>query len=69
MTRLLLAAIWLYQKALSPYIGWHCRFTPTCSHYAQEALRKHGAWHGLRLTASRLWRCRPGGGFGQDDVP
>ncbi|MGH9076000.1 MAG: membrane protein insertion efficiency factor YidD [Acidimicrobiales bacterium] len=46
-----------------------CRFTPTCSQYALEALRLHGTRRGLRLTASRLLRCRPGGPFGADPVP
>ena len=46
-----------------------CRFTPTCSHYAIEALETHGARRGLRLTARRLGRCRPGGPAGFDPVP
>ena len=46
-----------------------CRFTPTCSAYAAEALTRHGAWRGLGLTVRRLGRCRPGGPFGADPVP
>lgn len=46
-----------------------CRYTPTCSAYAAEALRRHGAWEGSRLAARRLWRCRPGLGGGMDQVP
>jgi hypothetical protein len=46
-----------------------CRFTPTCSHYAVEAVSRHGARHGLALTARRLGRCRPGGPSGFDPVP
>jgi len=46
-----------------------CRFTPTCSQYAVEALRRHGLKRGLRLTVARLGRCRPGGPFGMDPVP
>ena len=46
-----------------------CRFTPTCSQYAVEALGRHGARRGLQLTARRLGRCRPGGPFGADPVP
>lgn len=46
-----------------------CRFTPTCSEYAVEALRRHGLRRGLSLTLRRLARCRPGGPFGADPVP
>ena len=67
-TRLLVAVVRLYQVAragrLSP-----CRFSPTCSEYAAEALRRHGTRRGLALTAGRLARCRPGGRFGPDPVP
>lgn len=46
-----------------------CRFTPTCSHFALEAVGRHGARRGLALAAKRLGRCRPGGQFGFDPVP
>jgi putative membrane protein insertion efficiency factor len=46
-----------------------CRFTPTCSQYALEAVDRHGARRGLAITARRLSRCRPGGPFGFDPVP
>jgi len=46
-----------------------CRYTPTCSSYAAEALRRHGALQGMRLAARRLWRCRPGAVGGLDPVP
>jgi putative membrane protein insertion efficiency factor len=46
-----------------------CRFTPTCSEYALQAVERHGAWRGLGLTLRRLGRCRPGGPFGCDPVP
>lgn len=46
-----------------------CRYTPTCSSYAAEALRRHGALRGTRLAARRLWRCRPGAVGGVDPVP
>lgn len=66
--RILLGAIRTYQAAragrLSP-----CRFTPTCSEYAAEALSRHGTRRGLSLTVRRLARCRPGGPFGLDPVP
>lgn len=69
MTRLLLAMIRLYRITLSPYIGWHCRFHPSCSAYAAEAIERHGPRLGLWLAAKRLLRCRPGGGHGVDPVP
>jgi putative membrane protein insertion efficiency factor len=66
--RLLLGGIWLYQAARlgrpSP-----CRFTPTCSAYAAEALERHGPARGTWLTVRRLARCHPWGGFGPDPVP
>ena len=59
----------LYQVTLSPFIGGHCRFQPTCSRYGEEALRTHGALRGLWLTARRVGRCHPLGGKGWDPVP
>lgn len=58
-----------YQAVLSPLIPAACRFEPTCSQYAIEAIQKHGPWRGVRLTAVRLFRCRPGGHGGHDPVP
>lgn len=58
-----------YRLLLSPWVGRNCRFMPTCSEYALEALEKHGAWRGSWLTIQRLSRCRPGGGDGYDPVP
>ncbi|MES2331559.1 MAG: membrane protein insertion efficiency factor YidD [Bacteroidota bacterium] len=59
----------IYQYIISPVIGPKCRFTPTCSHYAEEALRKHGIIKGAWLSIKRISRCRPGGGHGYDPVP
>lgn len=59
----------LYQWIISPMLGPKCRFTPTCSHYAVEALKKHGALKGLWLTIKRISRCHPWGGQGYDPVP
>jgi putative membrane protein insertion efficiency factor len=59
----------IYQYIISPVIGPKCRFTPTCSHYAVEALKKHGIFKGGWLTLKRIGRCRPGGGHGYDPVP
>ncbi|MDT8345208.1 MAG: membrane protein insertion efficiency factor YidD [Thermohalobaculum sp.] len=58
-----------YRLILSPWLGHGCRFQPTCSAYALEALETHGALRGLWLTVRRLLRCRPGGGSGYDPVP
>lgn len=59
----------LYQLTLSPWVGRECRFIPTCSNYALEALEKHGAVKGTYLTVYRLLRCHPLGGRGYDPVP
>ena len=59
----------LYQWIISPWIGPSCRFTPTCSHYASEALKKHGLFKGLWLSVKRISRCHPWGGSGYDPVP
>lgn len=58
-----------YRLLLSPWIGHSCRFHPTCSAYAMEALEKHGAIKGGWLAAKRIARCRPGGPSGIDNVP
>jgi uncharacterized protein len=73
-TRLLVflgvALIKLYQVTLSPFLGGHCRFIPTCSHYGVEALRTHGPFRGTWLTIVRLSRCHPfSGRSGYDPVP
>jgi len=59
MKRLLIGAIRLYRKTLSPFIGQQCRFEPTCSHYGEEAIAKHGALRGTILTVWRILRCGP----------
>ena len=58
-----------YKKAISPYVGPHCRFTPTCSSYFMEAVREWGVLKGSLLGFRRILRCRPGGGSGYDPVP
>lgn len=58
-----------YRMFLGPWLGHSCRFQPTCSAYALEALERHGALRGGWMTARRLLRCRPGGGHGYDPVP
>lgn len=59
----------IYQWVLSPLFPPTCRYTPTCSQYGIEALRKHGLIKGSVLTFKRIMRCRPGGGHGHDPVP
>lgn len=63
------AFIRLYQWTLSPFVGRHCRFQPTCSRYAEEAIRRHGTLRGCWLAAKRLSKCHPWGGAGWDPVP
>lgn len=65
----LILLVRFYQLCLSPLKPPSCRFTPTCSQYAIEALRKHGPIKGLYLTVRRLLRCHPWGGSGYDPVP
>ncbi|MEJ7820867.1 MAG: membrane protein insertion efficiency factor YidD [Chitinophagaceae bacterium] len=59
----------VYQKIISPWLGPSCRFTPTCSQYGVDALKKYGAVKGLWLTVKRIARCNPWGGHGHDPVP
>lgn len=65
----LLGLVWLYRLLLSPWLGQHCRYTPSCSQYALDALRMHGAFRGTWLLAKRIGRCHPWGGSGYDPVP
>ena len=62
-------ALRAYKLTLSPLIGRQCRFLPTCSEYAADALISHGPWRGSALAARRLCRCHPWGGSGYDPVP
>ena len=70
--RAYVAAIYFYQEHLSARLGARvlCRFEPTCSHYSEEAVMRYGIGRGLKMTASRLWRCRSGMTRGtRDPVP
>lgn len=73
LTRFARKAVWwlirVYQLTLSAFIGRRCRFEPSCSHYAQEAVMVHGVWKGCWLAAKRVARCGPLGGHGYDPVP
>jgi len=59
----------LYRLAISPWLGANCRFDPTCSSYAIEALEVHGVLKGTWLAVRRIGRCHPWGGSGYDPVP
>jgi len=58
-----------YRLLFSPWVGMNCRYHPTCSSYALEALREHGGLKGTYLTIRRIARCHPWGGSGIDNVP
>ena len=66
---LLVLPIRFYQICISPLLGPSCRFTPTCSEYARQAILKHGPFKGLYLAIRRILRCHPWGGSGYDPVP
>ena len=61
--------IMIYQKAISPLLPPRCRYSPTCSEYAIQAITKHGPWRGGKLTIKRVFSCHPWGGEGHDPVP
>lgn len=67
--RLLIGLIRIYQYALSPWLGNQCRFTPTCSEYARQAVVTHGALKGTWLALRRIVRCHPWHPGGHDPVP
>ena len=69
VARALIASLRGYQLTLSALIGRRCRYLPTCSEYAMEAITRHGVGRGLRLGAKRVCRCHPWGGDGFDPVP
>jgi putative membrane protein insertion efficiency factor len=68
-SRLLSLPILIYRYGISPLMPARCRFQPTCSQYALEALAQHGALKGLGLAVRRILRCHPWGGYGYDPVP
>ena len=69
MKRILIALVKFYRSAISPYTKPSCRFSPTCSEYAMEALEKYGALKGTWLTLKRLSKCHPFHKGGYDPVP
>ena len=69
INKTLIKIIKFYQRFLSPMLGQNCRFHPTCSQYALEALKVHGTYRGSILAVKRIIRCHPWGGSGIDNVP
>ncbi|MBQ3259409.1 MAG: membrane protein insertion efficiency factor YidD [Clostridia bacterium] len=69
MKRFLIGIVRWYQRAISPLTPPNCRFTPTCSSYAIEAIERFGALKGSWLAVKRIARCHPWGGHGYDPVP
>ena len=69
MKRLAQFPVHLYRWFLSPYLGRQCRFEPSCSAYALEAIEKHGVLHGYGFAVKRICRCHPWGAAGYDPVP
>lgn len=69
LTRMLLLPIYFYRSTISPLLPPSCRYTPTCSEYAIQALKKYGPFKGLLLAMKRIMRCHPYGGSGYDPVP
>lgn len=66
---LLIGFVKLYQAMLSPLLPMACRYQPTCSEYAIQAIQQHGIWKGFYLAIKRISRCHPWGGKGYDPVP
>lgn len=69
LSYILLGLVYFYKNAISPLTPPSCRYTPTCSEYAIQAIKKHGAIKGLWLSLKRISRCHPWGGSGYDPVP
>ena len=69
LAKLMLGLIQFYRYAISPLIPPRCRYSPTCSQYALEAIRKYGAVKGGWLALKRICRCHPWGGHGHDPLP
>ncbi|MBP9881867.1 MAG: membrane protein insertion efficiency factor YidD [Chitinophagales bacterium] len=69
LSNLLIALVLFYQQVISPWLMPSCRYTPTCSEYAIQAIRKYGPAKGAWLGIKRILRCNPWGGHGHDPVP
>ncbi|MBC35036.1 MAG: membrane protein insertion efficiency factor YidD [Bacteroidetes bacterium] len=69
LTKFFILLIRIYQGGISPYLAPSCRYTPSCSDYGVQALKKHGPFKGGWLTLKRFLSCNPWGGSGHDPVP
>ena len=69
LSKFFLALIAFYKNAISPYLGHACRYTPTCSEYGADAIKKYGPFKGGWLAIKRILSCNPWGGHGYDPVP
>lgn len=69
MRKFFILIISLYRYAVSPFLGNNCRFHPSCSHYAQDAIALHGIFKGIYLTLRRIGKCHPWHEGGVDPVP
>ncbi|MBL0105558.1 MAG: membrane protein insertion efficiency factor YidD [Bacteroidetes bacterium] len=69
LSKIFIGLIRFYQLALSPLLRPSCRFTPTCSEYGLQAIRKYGPFKGGYLALKRIFRCQPWGGHGYDPLP
>jgi putative membrane protein insertion efficiency factor len=69
LSKIMIGGIRVYQYAISPYLPPSCRYSPSCSTYGIEALKKHGPFKGGWLTIKRIASCNPWGGSGYDPVP
>ena len=69
LAKVFILLIKFYQYSISPLLGVNCRYTPTCSSYGIEAIKKHGALRGGWLSLKRFLSCNPWGGSGYDPVP
>jgi len=69
LKKIMLALIWVYQRMISPLTPASCRYTPTCSAYAVQAVNRYGPFKGVWLALKRIGRCHPWGGSGYDPVP
>ncbi|MDR0824215.1 MAG: membrane protein insertion efficiency factor YidD [Prevotella sp.] len=69
LSRILLLPVYFYKYSISPMLPPSCRYTPTCSEYAIQAIKKYGPFKGLWLATKRILRCHPWGGHGYDPVP
>jgi len=66
--KIILFLVWFYQKAISPHLRSRCRYYPSCSSYAKEAVEKYGAWRGSHMALKRILRCHPFHEGGYDPV-